>query len=355
MLLITDRVETSGSLERVLALWGSCVVAEVNGAPLGDRSRPQFVLTDIDLLRRASVMAAREMLASVHAEGQPHLCLLREGSARAAVQANAIGATDTLSSDASSATLREKIGEMLGKGGPLRDATELRRDVSTAVVALSDMLAAAAAGKPLPLDAIDRGVLAINRAAAGNSLDDWLALVRGHDDMTYQHCLLVSGLAGAFGSHLGFCEEDRKLLTCAAVLHDVGKARIPLDILQKDGGLTVAERDIVRRHPAFGYDMLVAQGGFRRDVLAAVLSHHEYLDGSGYPNGLRGGEISDLVRMVTICDVYGALIERRSYKPALLPGEAFGILSTMTGKLDPALLRAFEEMTRQGGDAVTID
>lgn len=351
MLLITDRVEKSGSLERVLALWGACAVADIHGAPLGKRGQPRFVLTDIDLSNCTSVLAARDLLARLRAKGRPHLCLLRETSVRAAVQANALGATATLSSDAPACLLRETIGAMLGAGDAPADRAEFRRDVSAATVAFSDMLAAAAAGKPLPLDAIDQGVLSINRAASGASLDDWLALVRGHDDMTYQHCLLVSGLAAAFGSHLGFCEEDRKLLTCAAVLHDVGKARIPLGILQKDGGLSATEREIVSKHPQFGYDMLVAQGDVRRDVLAAVLSHHEYLDGSGYPNGLRGGEISDLVRMVTICDVYGALIERRSYKPALEPCAAFGILANMTGKLDPALLRAFQHMTQLSGKA----
>lgn len=97
----------------------------------------------------------------------------------------------------------------------------------------------------------------------------------------------------------------------------------------------------MRRHPQIGYDMLVAQGGFSPALLAAVLSHHEMLDGSGYPQGLRADAISDPVRIVTICDVYAALIERRSYKPPMAPAEAFAALVGMGGKLDVDLLRAF--------------
>ena len=78
--------------------------------------------------------------------------------------------------------------------------------------------------------------------------------------------------------------------------------------------------------------------------LTAVLSHHEYLDGSGYPRGLRADEVSDLVRMITICDVYAALIERRSYKAPMAPEQAYGTLAAMTGKLDPDLLRAFRQV-----------
>ena len=100
----------------------------------------------------------------------------------------------------------------------------------------------------------------------------------------------------------------------------------------------------MREHPGIGHDMLVAQGGFAPLVLSAVLSHHEYLDGSGYPHGLSGGGIPDSVRIITICDVYAALIERRSYKPPMPPGDAYATLVAMGGKLDRDLVRVFGEV-----------
>ncbi len=96
----------------------------------------------------------------------------------------------------------------------------------------------------------------------------------------------------------------------------------------------------MRTHAALGYDMLV-DSGFSPEMLQVVRSHHEMLDGSGYPDGLRAPEIPDLVRLVTICDIYGALIERRPYRAPMPGGEAYGIVQSMTGRLDPDLVTAF--------------
>lgn len=354
MLLITDRAERSRSLERVLAYWGSCAVADIAKQPSGPGYRPsRLVLTDIDLSCSESVLAARRILAASPARGRPHLCVLRGASAHAEVQANAIGATVTLSADMPPGMIRAKIAEVLGDRDAPDEAAHLaqrlQRDIATATAAMADLLAAAALDGPLPVGAIDAGVAAINRATEESDLGDWLSLVRRHDDLTYQHCLLVSALAAAFGRTLGFSEKDRGLLTAASVLHDIGKARIPVAILQKEGALTAEERAVICRHTEFGHGMLVRQGGFGSEILDAVLSHHEYLDGSGYPQGLQGAQISDLVRMVTICDIYAALIERRSYKAPMAPREAYGVLTGMAAdKLDRALLRAFERVAFAG-------
>jgi putative nucleotidyltransferase with HDIG domain len=339
----------------VLAFWGSCAVADITRPFELDHRPSRLILTDIDLSSSESVRAVRKLLAASKVKGRPHLCVLRGSSTHAGVQANAIGATASLPADMSPGLMRAKIAEILDAPdvpGELRHLPQrLRRDVSAASGAMADLLAAAATGGPLPLGAIDTGVAAINRATEESDLGDWLSLVRQHDDLTYQHCLLVSGLAAAFGRALGFSDKDRGLLTAAAVLHDIGKARIPLAILKKEGELAAEERAVMRRHTEFGHGMLLRQGGFGGDILDAVLSHHEYLDGSGYPHGLRGTQISDLVRMVTICDIHAALIERRSYKAPMAPVEAFGVLMQMAqGKLDRALLRAFEHVALASSD-----
>ena len=260
------------------------------------------------------------------------------------MQANALGATDILPATASAAVLLDKIGLLLAPPSRSNKVVELGRRFVAASAGLSDLMSAAESGGGLPKQAIDDSVTALNRAADGGDLDGWLDMVWRHDDATYQHCLLVSGLVAAFSHRLGFREADRRLITEAAVLHDIGKARIPLDILRKPGGLSAAEREIIRHHPALGHDMLVAQGGFAPIVLAGVLSHHEFLDGSGYPHGLSGAAIPDPVRLITICDVYAALIERRSYKPPMPPGDAYATLVAMGGKLDRDLLRVFGEL-----------
>ena len=121
----------------------------------------------------------------------------------------------------------------------------------------------------------------------------------------------------------------------------MGKAKIPISILNKPGELTRDEMTIMRTHAKLGYNALYRQGGWDAETLDVVLHHHEYLDGSGYPDGLVASQINDLVRLLTICDIYAALIERRPYKSPLLSQEAFRILRSMSDKLEGILVESF--------------
>jgi len=178
------------------------------------------------------------------------------------------------------------------------------------------------------------------RAVSDCGVYDWVQAVRQFDDATHQHCLIVAALAAAFSGALGMRVADRHRFTRAALLHGVGKIHVPIEILNKPGRLTHSEMVVMRTHAARGHAMLV-NGPFDDELLAVVRSHHETLDGTGYPDGLKGWEIPDFVRLVTVCDVYGALIERRSYRAPMPGGEAYGILQGMVGQLDGDLTRAF--------------
>ncbi|MCV9939780.1 HD-GYP domain-containing protein [Boseaceae bacterium BT-24-1] len=344
VLLITDRPEQSAKLERLLSLWGPCDVVDVHRPTQGGTAPKRLLVSDVDLSNRASVEAVRDRLAERRRNGIPYLCLLRERSPRLTTQANAIGANAILPADIPAKTLLDEIGRILNPDGQ----APMQRQFVAASAAMADILAAATDGAALPVAAIEGGVEAINRAADDRDLGAWLDMVWNHDDATYQHCLLVAGLAAAFARELGFPEEARKLVTSAAVLHDIGKARVPLDILHKRGKLTVEEFAVVREHPQIGYEMLLRQGAFAAEVVETARSHHEYLDGTGYPRGLRADEISDVIRMITICDIYAALIERRSYKEPMAPEAAYSVLIDMGAKLDADLLRAFRPVVLPG-------
>jgi HD-GYP domain-containing protein (c-di-GMP phosphodiesterase class II) len=97
----------------------------------------------------------------------------------------------------------------------------------------------------------------------------------------------------------------------------------------------------IRQHPRLGYDALAAQGDFPPDMLDVVLHHHELLDGSGYPDGLAGSRISDIVRLTTLVDIYTALVEKRAYRLPFTHSRAFSIMESMGAKLDQQLLQAF--------------
>jgi HD-GYP domain-containing protein (c-di-GMP phosphodiesterase class II) len=128
-------------------------------------------------------------------------------------------------------------------------------------------------------------------------------------------------------------------------MHDIGKARVPVSILEKPGPLDAGEMEVIERHPVFGWEAIRATPGISTEILAAVRHHHEYLDGSGYPDGLAGPAIADFVRLMTIADIFGALIERRSYKAALSTDAAYQILKEMGPKLDGDLVRDFRKIS----------
>jgi putative nucleotidyltransferase with HDIG domain len=197
---------------------------------------------------------------------------------------------------------------------------------------------------------VEAGAGDVEHAVAQAGVRAWLDVVWQFDDATHQHCLLVAGLAAGFARQLGFSHIDSRRLTGAALLHDVGKSRVPLHILNKPGPLTPDEQRVMRTHPMAGVTLL-AGGGFSSDLLAVVRSHHEYLDGSGYPDGLRGCEIPDLVRLVTVCDIFAALIERRTYRATTSAREAYAVLTGMGGRLDRDLVNAFRPLAMAAGVA----
>jgi putative nucleotidyltransferase with HDIG domain len=197
------------------------------------------------------------------------------------------------------------------------------------------------AGVPLTFSDIVEAENTILKAIKHSSLREWLTAVGCYHVESYRHCLFVTGFAVAFAQHLGMREDDQRRLVRAALLHDVGKAFVPLAILNKPGKLTDEETEEVRKHPRLGYDALAAQDGFPPEVLDVVLHHHELLDGSGYPDGLHSNQISDIVRLTTMIDIYSALVEERAYRLPFTHARAFSIMEKMDGKLDQHLLEAF--------------
>jgi putative nucleotidyltransferase with HDIG domain len=177
-----------------------------------------------------------------------------------------------------------------------------------------------------------------------DGLSAWLDNVRRYHQGTFQHCLLVTGIAIGFALEIKFSESDVRKLGIAATLHDVGKAQIPVSILDKPGRLDPGEDEIMKRHPMIGYELLKGISGISPEVLDGVRHHHEYLDGSGYPDRLSAGQITDLVRLLTISDIFAALIESRSYKPPMSRQDAYKILCDMEGRLELPLVKAFRKV-----------
>jgi len=169
-----------------------------------------------------------------------------------------------------------------------------------------------------------------------------LARLKSADDYTYMHSVAVCALMVALGRQVGLEGERLRTAGMAGLMHDIGKARIPLSVLNKPGKLTDEEFGIIRGHSEHGHRMLLACGGVDDEVLDACLHHHEKMDGSGYPHRLAGEDIGLIARMTAICDVYDAITSNRPYKRGWDPAESLRRMAEWTnGHFDARLFQAF--------------
>jgi HD-GYP domain-containing protein (c-di-GMP phosphodiesterase class II) len=165
-------------------------------------------------------------------------------------------------------------------------------------------------------------------------------VVDAKSHFTFSHSIGVTDVATTIGAAMGLNQERRQLLHRAALLHDLGKLRVPNSILDKPGALDPEEWAIMREHPALTTAILGRVQQFR-DLACIAGSHHEKLDGSGYPNGLRGEALPLETRILTVADMYGAITEDRPYRKGFSPEQAVDILKREApGKLDPDCLEA---------------
>jgi putative nucleotidyltransferase with HDIG domain len=344
LLLASDRTDRSSELAGILRSVGEVDTISTSDIPDDPADHISGIVVDINLRSPESVQQVRSKLRADAYRSMPRLFVLADALHHGSMQAWALGATDTISRPFDAEGILQRIRAAFPD--TIRfDATAsgkaLNRGVAAAHAVLVKIFDKLPAGVALTFNDIVEAENKILKAIKQSSLREWLETVGRHHTDSYRHCLFVTGYAVAFAQHLGMREDDQRRLTRAALLHDVGKAFVPVAILDKPGKLTEEEMIVMRRHPRLGYDALAAQGGFPPEMLDVVLHHHELLDGTGYPNGLRGDQISDIVRLTTIVDIHAALVEKRAYRLPFTHAKAFEIMEQMGGKLDQHLLQAF--------------
>jgi putative nucleotidyltransferase with HDIG domain len=170
-----------------------------------------------------------------------------------------------------------------------------------------------------------------------------LARLKTHDDYTYMHSVAVCALMVALARQLGQNEDESRSAGFAGLLHDVGKACMPLETLNKPAKLTGEEYALIKMHPVRGHEMLSQTQGTGELELDVCLHHHERLDGKGYPEGLTDAALSLGARMGAVCDVYDAITSDRPYKQAWGPAETMAQMAVWAqgGQFDYGVFQAF--------------
>ena len=172
----------------------------------------------------------------------------------------------------------------------------------------------------------------------------WLTRIKHADQYTAEHCVNVGIQAMTLGRHLGLGLKHLELLGLSGMLHDVGKMDIDPDILNKPDRLTAEEFEIVKEHALFGYQELSKDEDLPEEVKNVAYSHHERLDGKGYPRGLPGHALDFYTRVITIVDAYDAITSKRCYSPSNPSAKALKILYDSRGvQFDEALVVKFIE------------
>jgi len=219
---------------------------------------------------------------------------------------------------------------MSGDATPLRQ--EMKQVVQTRQLArtnISRVLDEARLGKTLDTQETKGAVTQMVSAITANPNSMlWLANLRLKHERTASHCLNSAILCIAFGKHIGLSEAELNVLGQGAMLHDIGKVRIPANILDKAGALTEAEIQHVRKHPQDGEAVLKLTRQLPEEVLKIVRHHHERVDGKGYPDGLAGDQVPLGARIVGMVDAYDSLTSETPYHTAKTPADALAVLRT---------------------------
>lgn len=217
------------------------------------------------------------------------------------------------------------------------------------IAATQCLFSAAKAGRPVQPNDVRQIIEPIMSAfSRTQNVVSLLLQLRSGDEYTFQHTLNVGIISSILAKWLGYEDKEELLkIAMAGTLHDIGKSRVPQEILNKPGPLTREEFEVMKTHSALSYQILCESSEYDKSVRRAVLEHHERENGSGYPQGLLGHEISPYAKIVTVADIYHAMSSERIYKSRDNPLYVLDEIRKEIDSLDPAIvLTLIENMTQ---------
>ena len=190
----------------------------------------------------------------------------------------------------------------------------------------------------------EKSCVVLDKAVENGDTKNILDALKAHHNYAFVQSMRVATLLSLFGHGIGLRGKELHVLSTAGLLHDIGKLQVSDKLLSKSGKLSPDEWKLLQKHVQNTVSLLEKVNSAPKSVMMIAGQHHERLDGTGYPNGLRGKDINNLVRMAIITDIFGALTDKRSYRGAMSNEKAFDILTDMGPALDQKLVSLFREI-----------
>jgi len=182
----------------------------------------------------------------------------------------------------------------------------------------------------------------VDEIASERDILTQMRLLQKKDDYTFDHSLGVSILAASLGKWMNYSKDKILDLSIAGLLHDIGKLKISDEIVKKPGKLTIEEYEEMKNHSLYGYQILLETNKFNNDILLGVLQHHEKINGTGYPSGIKGDEIHEYAKIIAVCDIYHAVTSNKVYRDKDSPLRAADYLRDESfSSLDPQITQLF--------------
>jgi HD-GYP domain-containing protein (c-di-GMP phosphodiesterase class II) len=312
------------------------------------RNLPSVILVDDEMAPRGGFDFIRRIKKITALAGIPTIVTSKRAESQIADDLNQCGASGCLTKPFLRSVLISMVTAQINRyveagweSLPERDKATLKGTVAV-FNNISDFIAA---GEEVPFNSVKDACAPLIDAVGQNDFQGILNGVKEHDNYSYAHSLRVATLLSLFGHTLGLKKSDQLVLASAGLLHDAGKISIAHEVLNKAGVLSEAEFVVMKSHVTETIKFLNLSPQIPKPVIVVASQHHEKLDGTGYPYGLKGGELNDLARMAAIVDVFSALTDRRVYKPAMPAETALGIMTGKMGNhLDQHFVLLFKNM-----------
>lgn len=310
------------------------------------KQKPAMVLLSAELALKTPLDFIKNLRQSSTKNSLPILFIAGKGDEAKAEKAMLAGVNGVVTKPFSRTELIRAISERLAHNveedwqklpAAPRQALETSVDIFSAI---SNVLIT---GETIAFDDVKESCEPLVKVVNDEDFVTILDGVRNHDDYTYSHSMRVATLLTMLGHAAGYNHEDKLIMSSGGLLHDVGKMMIPHEILNKPGKLDEREFEIMKSHVPETVHYLEKLGHIPKGVMIIAEQHHEKIDGTGYPHGLKGKELNELARMAAIVDVFSALTDRRIYKEPLPAAKAMKIMTEeMTGHLDQHYVKLFK-------------